>query len=59
MRRIDLVVGTGDLLIREVHIYDRLGGANHLYLEGTVLDPVLPPDMFRFRRSPREKVVDG
>ncbi len=59
VRRLDLVVGTADLLIREVHIYDRLGGANHLYLEGTVLDPSLPRDLFRFRKSPREEVVDG
>jgi len=59
VRRVDLVVGTADLLIREVHIYDRLGGANHLYLEGTVLDPSLPRDLFRFRKSPREEVVDG
>lgn len=59
VRRVDLVVGTADLLIREVHIYDRLGGANHLYLDGTVLDPSLPQDLFRFRKSPREEVVDG
>ncbi len=59
VRRVDLVVGTADLLIREVHIYDRLGGANHLYLDGTVLDPSLPLDLFRFRKSPREEVVDG
>lgn len=59
VRRVDLVVGTADLLIREVHIYDRLGGENHLYFEGTVLDPPLPRDLFRFRRSPGEEVVDG
>ncbi len=59
VRRIDLVVGTADLVIREVHLYDRLGGANHLYLDGTVLDPSLPPDLFRFRKSPGEEVVDG
>ena len=59
VRRVDLVMGTADLLIREVHIYDRLGGANHLYLDGTVLDPPLPQDLFRFRKSPGEEVVDG
>ena len=59
VRRVDLVVGTADLLIREVHLYDRLGGANHLYLDGTVLDPSLPPDIFRFRKTPGEEVVDG
>ncbi len=59
VRRVDIVVGTADLLIREVHIYDRLGGANHLYLERIVLDPSLPGDLFRFRKSPGEEVVDG
>ncbi len=59
VRRVDLVVGTADLLIREVHLYDRLGGANHLYLDGTVLDVSLPPDLFRFRKLPGEEVVDG
>lgn len=59
VRRVDLVVGTADLLVREVHVYDRLGGANHLYLEGTVLDPSLPQDLFRYRKSRGEEVVDG
>lgn len=59
VRRVDLVVGTADLLIREVHIHDRLGGENHLYLEGTVLDPSLPRDLFRFRKARGEEVVDG
>lgn len=59
VRRIDLVVGDGDLLVREVHIYDRLGGANHLYLEGTKLDPSLPGGMFRFRKPEGAEVVDG
>ncbi len=59
VRRVDIVVGTADLLIREVHIYDRLGGANHLYLDRIVLDPSLPREMFRFRRVPGEEVVDG
>ncbi|MGE5189729.1 MAG: LolA family protein [Gemmatimonadota bacterium] len=59
VRRVDLVVGTADLLVREVHIYDRLGGENHLYLDAVVLDPSLPPGLFRFRKSPGEDVVDG
>jgi outer membrane lipoprotein carrier protein len=59
VRRIDLVAGNGDLVVREVHIYDRMGGANHLYLEGTAFDPVLPPGLFRFRKPQGVEVVDG
>ena len=59
VRRIDLVVGNGDLVVREVHIYDRLGGSNHLYLEETVLDSSLPDGMFRFRKPEGVEVVDG
>jgi outer membrane lipoprotein carrier protein len=59
VRRIDLVVGNVDLLVREIHIYDRLGGDNHLYLEDTVLDPSLPPRLFLFRKPPGVEVVDG
>ncbi len=59
VRRVDLVVGAADLLVREVHIYDLLGGANHLYLEGTVLDPSFAPGLFRYRKSPGDEVVDG
>ncbi len=59
VRRIDLVVGTADALIREVHLYDRLGGENHLFLSGVVLDPSLPADLFRFRKPPGVTVVDG
>jgi outer membrane lipoprotein carrier protein len=59
VRRIDLVVGSGDLLIREVHLYDKLGGANHLYLEETALDPSLPAGLFRFVRPEGVEVVDG
>jgi outer membrane lipoprotein-sorting protein len=59
VRRIDLVVGNGDLLVREIHIYDRMGGANHLYLEGTTLDPSLPSRLFRFRKPAGVEVVDG
>lgn len=59
VRRIDLVVGNADLLVREVHIYDRMGGANHLYLEKTVLDPVLSPRWFRFQKPSGVEVVDG
>jgi len=59
VRRIDLVVGNEDLLVREIHIYDRMGGANHLYLEGTTLDPSLPSRLFRFRKPAGVEVVDG
>ncbi len=59
VRRIDLVVGDADLVVREVHIYDRLGGSNHLFLDETVLDSSLPDGMFRFRKPEGVKVVDG
>ena len=59
VRRIELVVGTADALIREVHLYDRLGGENHLYLSEVTLDPSLPADLFRFRKPPGVAVVDG
>jgi len=59
VRRVELVVGTADALIREVHLYDRLGGENHLYLSEVALDPALPADLFRFRKPPGVTVVDG
>ena len=59
IRRVDLVVGTSDAIIREVHLYDRLGGENHLYLSEVALDPVLPADLFRVRKPPGVAVVDG
>ncbi|MBI5904904.1 MAG: outer membrane lipoprotein carrier protein LolA [Deltaproteobacteria bacterium] len=59
VRRVDLVVGTKDALVREVHLYDRLGGENHLYLTETRLDPALPADLFRFRNPAGLPVVDG
>ncbi len=58
IRRIDLVVSTSDALIREVHIYDRLGGENHLYLSDVKLDPKLPSGLFRFRKPQGVSVVD-
>lgn len=58
VRRVDMVVGTRDFLIREVHLYDRVGGANFLYLEGTAFDAPLPRDLFRFRKPPGAEVVD-
>ncbi len=58
VRRVDLVAGTRDDLIREVHLFDRLGGENHLYLTDTELDPPLPGDLFRFRKPPGVSVVD-
>jgi hypothetical protein len=36
-----------------------MGGANHLYLEGTELDPSLPPRLFLFRKPAGVEVVDG
>lgn len=57
--RVDLVVDDADLTIREIHLYDHLGGANHLYLDDIVIDPSLPADLFRFREPPGAKMVDG
>jgi outer membrane lipoprotein carrier protein len=59
IRRIDLVVGTGDALIREFHVFDRMGGENHLYLTDVTVNPSLPPDFFRFRKPAGVSVVDG
>ncbi len=59
IRRIDLVVGNRDGLIMEIHLFDRLGGENHLYLTDIEIDPPLPPDIFRFRKPPGVPVVDG
>ncbi len=59
VRRIDLVVGTADALIREIHVYDRMGGENHLYLTGVTVNPSLPADLFRFRKPAGVSVVDG
>lgn len=58
VRRVDLVVDDADLAIREIHLYDRLGGANHLYLEAIVLNPTLPEGIFRFRMPPDAEMVD-
>jgi len=59
VRRIDLVVGAGDALIREIHLYDRLGGENHLYLTDVTVNPSLPVDLFRFQKPAGVSVVDG
>ncbi|MGB5197524.1 MAG: outer membrane lipoprotein carrier protein LolA [Candidatus Deferrimicrobium sp.] len=59
VRRIDLVVGTADALIREIHVFDRLGGENHLYLTDVTVNPSLPVDFFRFRKPSGVSVVDG
>ncbi len=59
VRRIDLVVSTRDDIVREVHLYDRLGGQNHLYLSDSRFDPSLPADLFRFHKTPGVSVVDG
>jgi outer membrane lipoprotein carrier protein len=59
VKRVDLVVDDADLTIRQIHLYDRLGGANHLYLDDIVIDPSLPADLFRFRETAGVEVVDG
>jgi len=59
VRRIDLVIGSEDALIREVHLFDRLGGENHLYLTDVTINPSLPADFFRFRKPAGVSVVDG
>ena len=59
VRRIDLVIGSEDALIREVHLFDRLGGENHLYLTDVTINPSLPADFFRFRKPAGASVVDG
>ena len=59
VRRIDLVVGVEDALIREVHLFDRLGGENHLYLTDVTVNPSLPTGLFLFRKPAGVSVVDG
>ena len=59
IRRIDLLVDPRDSLILEVHLFDRLGGENHLYLSDIRFDPSLPADLFRFRNPAGTSVVDG
>jgi outer membrane lipoprotein carrier protein len=59
VRRVDLVVGSRDGIILEIHLFDRLGGENHLYLSDIEIDPKLPPDLFRFRKPAGVDVVDG
>ncbi len=59
VRRIDLVVGTRDALIREIHLFDRMGGENHLYLADVTVNPSLPAGFFRFRKPAGVSVVDG
>lgn len=59
VRRVDLVVGEKDALIREIHIFDRLGGENHIYLSDVAINPPVPADLFRFRKPEGTSVVDG
>ncbi len=59
VRRIDLVVASDTSVVREVHIYDRLGGSNHLFLDDLKFNPALSPDLFRFRKPAGTEVVDG
>ena len=59
IRRVDLLVDTKNNLILEVHLFDRLGGENHLYLSDIRFDSVLPADTFRFRNPSGMPVVDG
>ncbi|HEY5997213.1 MAG TPA: outer membrane lipoprotein carrier protein LolA [Candidatus Deferrimicrobiaceae bacterium] len=57
--RIDLVVENEGLQIVEIHIHDKLGGVNHIYLEGIVFNPSLPGDLFRFKKPAGTEVVNG
>jgi len=59
IREIDLVVSTREVHVVEVHLFDRLGGENHLYLTAIQLDPAIPAELFRFRKPPEVPVVDG
>lgn len=59
VQRIDLVVENEALRIVEIHIYDKLGGVNHLYLDAIVFDPSLPGDLFRFKKPAGTEVVNG
>jgi outer membrane lipoprotein carrier protein len=59
VKRVDLVVDDADLAVRQIHLYDRLGGSNHLYLDDIVVNPSLPADLFRFRETAGVEVVDG
>ncbi len=59
VKRIDLVIENEQLHIVEIHIYDKLGGTNHLYLEGIVFNPSLPADQFRFKKPAGTEVVTG
>lgn len=58
VKRVDLVVENEGLRIVEVHLYDRLGGVNHLYLESIVFDPSIPAERFRFRKPAGAEVID-
>lgn len=59
VRRVDLVVKTADLSVREVHLYDRLGGVNRIFLDAVVVDPAVPAGFFRFKAPEGTEVVDG
>ena len=59
IRMIYLVVEPRENLIVEVHLFDRLGGENRLYLSDIRFDPSLPADIFRFRNPAEIPVVDG
>jgi outer membrane lipoprotein carrier protein len=58
VRRIDLVVENEALRIVEIHIHDKLGGTNHLYLDDIAFNPPIPADLFRFRKPAGAEVVD-
>ena len=59
IRKIELLVDVRENLIVEVHLFDRLGGENHLFLSEIRFDPKLPADLFRFRNPTDIPVVDG
>ncbi|HEY3489608.1 MAG TPA: outer membrane lipoprotein carrier protein LolA [Candidatus Deferrimicrobiaceae bacterium] len=58
VKRIDLVVENEGLRIVEIHLYDNLGSANHLYLDGIAFNPSLPADLFRFKKPAGTEVVN-
>jgi outer membrane lipoprotein carrier protein len=59
VKRVDIVVDDEKLQIVEIHLYDKLGGANHLYLDGIVFNPSLPADQFKFKKPAGTEVVNG
>lgn len=59
VRRVDLVVDATTLAVREIHLYDRLGGSNHLFLRDLAIDPPIGEGFFRYVPIPGTEVVEG